>query len=540
MDITQIAKAKDASFNWGPQVGSAHEEDFAKYIDTAAAETSDYEVSDSREARPENDRSDDQVDASSETEHSEAKADEDANNETPNIQLTEEALPAAVETTTTQLTGTTEVTSITTSKVPMEGSESVQPMAITQNLNGGEAKPVETLSKGNVETAINETLPVNAKAASPTEKAQQVIANTPASETAKSMVGKNTEVTQTVASTGSSEGKSVVTSAASQQAVAANPQQKTVSNSGAKQVLGSDEAPTVVAQQTAKPTAMQQMRQDEMAHLTDKETLSNKISELLGAAKGKVSLASNGKATSVASVQNSVISGETATQATLLQNNSTLTTPQTATAVGTVTQNVMQAEMPIVIPNGEFGTTLITPATSDLSTSGTLASTGGAVTGVDSTSASSASQSSLANRATSQAGSPAEQVSSQLISASKDGADKIKVQLHPAELGRVDIKLEIAQDGRILAAISAENQDSLDLLQQDSKLLEQALKDAGFDADGDSLSFSLQQGTDGEEMPTGEQVETANSEPEEEISLETQLAALSAQNATSGGLNIQV
>jgi flagellar hook-length control protein FliK len=83
------------------------------------------------------------------------------------------------------------------------------------------------------------------------------------------------------------------------------------------------------------------------------------------------------------------------------------------------------------------------------------------------------------------------QVSVQLSKAIQNGDNKIKIQLRPQELGRVEVKLEIANDGRAKAMIIAERSETLDILQKDVRVLERALQDAGLKTDQNSLSFDL-------------------------------------------------
>ena len=71
------------------------------------------------------------------------------------------------------------------------------------------------------------------------------------------------------------------------------------------------------------------------------------------------------------------------------------------------------------------------------------------------------------------------------------GTDRINIQLKPAELGRIEVKLEVAHDGKINAVIAAERSDTLDLLRQDARHLQQSLQGAGLNADSSSLSFTL-------------------------------------------------
>ena len=90
-----------------------------------------------------------------------------------------------------------------------------------------------------------------------------------------------------------------------------------------------------------------------------------------------------------------------------------------------------------------------------------------------------------------QARAVADQISVQISRALAAGMDRITIQLKPESLGRVEVKLELAPDGRVTAAVTADNKNTLDLLQQDSRGLEQALRDAGLNADSGSLSYNL-------------------------------------------------
>ena len=91
------------------------------------------------------------------------------------------------------------------------------------------------------------------------------------------------------------------------------------------------------------------------------------------------------------------------------------------------------------------------------------------------------------------------------------------VGLPPAELGKLDIKLEVDADGKTGITVTADNKNTLDLLQRDSRGLERALADAGLKADSGSLSFNLR--SDGQER-NQEQAQAAlnykQSIPEEE------------------------
>jgi flagellar hook-length control protein FliK len=88
----------------------------------------------------------------------------------------------------------------------------------------------------------------------------------------------------------------------------------------------------------------------------------------------------------------------------------------------------------------------------------------------------------------------AAQVAINVQQAVKSGTDHIQIQLQPADLGTIDVKLNVNHDGRVTVVVSADRSDTLNLLQQDAGGLTQALRDAGLQADNSSLSFNLRGG----------------------------------------------
>ena len=71
------------------------------------------------------------------------------------------------------------------------------------------------------------------------------------------------------------------------------------------------------------------------------------------------------------------------------------------------------------------------------------------------------------------------------------GLDRIVIRLQPADLGRVEVKLEVAPAGRTVVTVWADKPETLDLLQRDARSLERALEQAGLRTDSGSLSFNL-------------------------------------------------
>jgi len=101
-----------------------------------------------------------------------------------------------------------------------------------------------------------------------------------------------------------------------------------------------------------------------------------------------------------------------------------------------------------------------------------------------------------------------DQVALQLNRSAKDGVDQMTIQLRPAEMGRIDIKLNFSTDGKVQGTVVADNPATLDLLLKDVRSLERGLQDAGFSADSGSLQFSLR--GDGQQASSSFNQETTN------------------------------
>lgn len=100
-----------------------------------------------------------------------------------------------------------------------------------------------------------------------------------------------------------------------------------------------------------------------------------------------------------------------------------------------------------------------------------------------------------------------EQISVKITKALQAGTDRISIQLKPAELGRVDVKMEMTHDGRVMTVVTAEKQDTLDLLRRDSSELQKALADAGLNSGG--MEFNLK----GQEQKSAEAEDNAKNNP---------------------------
>jgi flagellar hook-length control protein FliK len=82
------------------------------------------------------------------------------------------------------------------------------------------------------------------------------------------------------------------------------------------------------------------------------------------------------------------------------------------------------------------------------------------------------------------------------------GAKEFAIRLDPEDLGRVDVRLEVSEEGQVQARVVVEKVETLQLLQRDARTLERAFDQAGLNTSPDGLQFSLRdpgsQGRNGE------------------------------------------
>lgn len=86
-----------------------------------------------------------------------------------------------------------------------------------------------------------------------------------------------------------------------------------------------------------------------------------------------------------------------------------------------------------------------------------------------------------------------DQVGLAINRAVQDGRNQFTIRLDPPELGRVEVRLEFQAEGAMRATVTADQRDTLTLLQRDAHSLERALQQAGVKTDSGSLNFTLNQ-----------------------------------------------
>lgn len=135
---------------------------------------------------------------------------------------------------------------------------------------------------------------------------------------------------------------------------------------------------------------------------------------------------------------------------------------------------------------------------------------------------------------------PAAAIALQMARNLQKGISRFEIRLDPPEMGRIDVRMEIRKDGHVVAHMSVERPETLDLLQRDARSLQQALNNAGLQADSDSLNFSLkdQSGdTSGQHLAGGETSNHGMGAEEDEAPA---LPIYNVNLAMNGGVDIRI
>ena len=94
-------------------------------------------------------------------------------------------------------------------------------------------------------------------------------------------------------------------------------------------------------------------------------------------------------------------------------------------------------------------------------------------------------------------------LAAQIAAKFQNGDRKFEIRMDPPELGRIQVKMQVSNDNRVQAILSAERPETLNDMRQHARELERALEEAGLQLDHDGLSFELSQG--GEEQDQASQ-----------------------------------
>jgi flagellar hook-length control protein FliK len=79
----------------------------------------------------------------------------------------------------------------------------------------------------------------------------------------------------------------------------------------------------------------------------------------------------------------------------------------------------------------------------------------------------------------------------QIAATAQSGRSRFEIRLDPAELGRIDVRLDVDRHGKVTSHLVVEKPETLAMLRQDAPQLQRALEDAGLKTGNNGLQFSL-------------------------------------------------
>ncbi|MBR1159152.1 flagellar hook-length control protein FliK [Bradyrhizobium elkanii] len=131
----------------------------------------------------------------------------------------------------------------------------------------------------------------------------------------------------------------------------------------------------------------------------------------------------------------------------------------------------------------------------------------------------------------------------QIAASAKSGKSRFEIRLDPAELGRIDVRIDVDRNGQVTSHLTVERPETLSMLRQDANQLQRALDNAGLSTGNGGLQFSLRdqsqsgQNNNGQPNPNAHRLIVA-----EEDSVPAAAAGRSYGRATGalGGVDIRV
>lgn len=86
----------------------------------------------------------------------------------------------------------------------------------------------------------------------------------------------------------------------------------------------------------------------------------------------------------------------------------------------------------------------------------------------------------------------------EIAASARSGKSRFEIRLDPADLGRIDVRIDVDRDGRVTSHLTVEKPETLSMLRQDAPQLQRALDDAGFKTGDSGLQFSLRDQSSGQ------------------------------------------
>ena len=132
----------------------------------------------------------------------------------------------------------------------------------------------------------------------------------------------------------------------------------------------------------------------------------------------------------------------------------------------------------------------------------------------------------------------------EIAASAKSGKSRFEIRLDPAELGRIDVRIDVDRNGQVTSHLTVERPETLSMLRQDANQLQKALDNAGLSTGNSGLQFSLR-----DQSQSGQQNNNGQSNPNahrlivsEDDTIPASVAGRSYGRAfgASGGVDIRV
>ncbi len=79
----------------------------------------------------------------------------------------------------------------------------------------------------------------------------------------------------------------------------------------------------------------------------------------------------------------------------------------------------------------------------------------------------------------------------EIAASARSGKSRFEIRLDPADLGRIDVRIDVDRNGQVTSHLTVEKPETLSMLRQDAPQLQRALDDAGLKTGDGGLQFSL-------------------------------------------------
>jgi flagellar hook-length control protein FliK len=127
----------------------------------------------------------------------------------------------------------------------------------------------------------------------------------------------------------------------------------------------------------------------------------------------------------------------------------------------------------------------------------------------------------------------------------QNGKTRFELRLDPADLGRIDVRIDVDRSGQVTSHLTVEKPETLSMLRQDAPQLQQALSDAGLKTSSNGLQFSLRDQSSSGQQNWQNNNQSSNTQRlvvSEDTNVSASLAGQSygRMASASGGVDIRV